>query len=113
MTLYTSYFARSADHPNALSISCGVPTWYNGRQNRLLAPSWELVDGIKKGKITEAQYTEQYRQKLDALGEQKILSVLHEGDVLLCWEATGKFCHRHILADWLKEHGHTVTEIGG
>lgn len=113
MTFYTSYFARSCNHPNALSISCSVPKWYNGRQNKLVAPSWELVNGIKSGTITREEYTKTYLAKLNRLGIDKVISTLQDGDVLLCWEASGDFCHRHILAEWLRQYGHTVTEIGG
>ena len=35
-----------------------------------------------------------------------------DGDVMLCYEKPSDFCHRHILAAWLTEHGHTVTELG-
>jgi hypothetical protein len=27
-----------------------------------------------------------------------------DGYTLLCWEGPGKFCHRHIVADWLKPY---------
>ena len=28
--------------------------------------------------------------------------------VLLCWEGVNKFCHRHILAEWLDQN---ITEL--
>lgn len=113
MTLYTSYFAKSANNPKAVSISVSVPTWYTGRQNRLVTPGWSLLSDYKKGNITQQQYESAYREKLDKIGESLILSQFTDGDVLLCWEKPGEFCHRHILAQWLMEHGHTVSELGG
>lgn len=113
MTLYTSYFAKSANNPKAVSISVGVPAWYTGRQNGLVTPGWPLFSDYKKGKITQQQYISTYRDKLDKIGERKILSQFTDGDVLLCWEKPDEFCHRHILAQWLREHGHTVSELGG
>lgn len=113
MNLHTSYFAKNANNPNAVSISVSVPDWYHGRQNRLVAPGWSLVSSYKDGKVTEEEYTEAYRAMLDKLGERLILASLKDGDVLLCWEKPTDFCHRHVLAQWLREHGHTVSELGG
>lgn len=113
MTLYTSYFAKSANNPKAVSISVGVPKWYTGRQNRIVAPPWALVDSYKRGLTTKEDYARIYREQLDKLGEEKVLCGFQEGDILLCWEKPNEFCHRHILAEWLKERGHIVTEIGG
>jgi uncharacterized protein (DUF488 family) len=25
--------------------------------------------------------------------------------VLLCYETIGKYCHRHLVSDWLRRHG--------
>lgn len=77
----------------------------------MLAPSYELLMGYKNGQITPEEYTRQYIAYLDSVGIDKVLEVLQDGDILLCWEAKGKFCHRHILAEWLKSYGHTVTEL--
>ena len=31
--------------------------------------------------------------------------------ILLCYEKSGDFCHRHVLADWLEENfGYRVEE---
>ena len=111
MLLYTSYFAKSASHPRAKSIARFSPKWYTGPSYLPVAPAWDLVKGIKNGTITREQYTEAYRYHLDSLGEQKVLAGLQDGDVLLCYERPGDFCHRHILAEWLNEKGHTVIEM--
>lgn len=113
MVLYTSYFAKSANNPKAVSISAVVPTWYKGRQSLVAAPDWAFVSAYKEGRLTQQEYETVYRTKLDKLGEEKVLSQFTDGDVLLCWEKPTDFCHRHILAQWLNERGHTVTELGG
>ena len=71
---------------------------------RLLAPSWELVGGVKRWRgyaaLAEAQYTAAYydllrmRYKADAA---PFLALLEQRQlVLCCYCATGAFCHRHL-----------------
>jgi uncharacterized protein (DUF488 family) len=31
--------------------------------------------------------------------------------VLLCYEPAGEFCHRHVLAAWLRERGVEIREL--
>ena len=111
MTITTSYLAVDGNNPNALLIANGVPKWYTGRCCKLLAPDW---DDVKRHKETgdTILFTKHYLAKLDKLGIDKVLSVLTDGDVLLCYEKPGDFCHRHILASWLREHGVTIEREG-
>ena len=30
---------------------------------------------------------------------------------LICYEKPSEFCHRHLVADWLKEYGIEVEEL--
>ncbi len=34
-----------------------------------------------------------------------------QGMILLCYEKTGDFCHRHLVAEWLREAKFDVEEI--
>jgi uncharacterized protein (DUF488 family) len=34
-----------------------------------------------------------------------------EGKVLLCYEKSGDFCHRHLVAEWLRRYGYEVKEL--
>lgn len=111
MKIYTSYFAKNAQHPRAKSICRWPPKWYNGVQCGLLAPSVDLLTGYKMGTVSEEEYTETYLSYLNRLGLIKVLAVLNDGDVLLCYEKPGDFCHRHILARWLNNNGVEVEEI--
>ena len=111
MNLYTSYYAKCKSGNRRLAISQGVPSWYTGRSTNLLAPDWSLVMGLKNHTITKAEYTARYIAYLDSLGIDRVLGELQNDDIMLCWEAKGKFCHRHILAEWLRQYGHTVTEL--
>lgn len=111
MQLYTSYFSHCSYGPKTVAICRRVPDWYTGRRCMLLAPSYELLWNYKNGWVTEDEYREEYLNYLDSIGIDRALSELKDGDILLCWEGKGKFCHRHILASWLMKHGHIVTEL--
>jgi len=67
-------------------------------------PSSSLLTAFKHNEITEDEYREIYSKDVNKK-ISKGIAQLHEGDVLCCWEAEGKFCHRTILADLLSAHG--------
>lgn len=74
---------------------------------RMLAPTWEMVNGIKDGSLSEFDYINQYVQILYR-NEQEIVQYLLEvanetGGVLrfLCYCKDGSFCHTYLLVSWL------------
>ena len=108
----TSYFAKSGKHPKAICITAKRPWFYKGRIYPKLGPkSWFLKKYKKDG--DEDFYTEQYyKEVLDGLDPKKVYEELGEDAILLCWEGSGKFCHRHIVAKWLSENlGVKITEL--
>lgn len=54
----------------------------------------------------------QFYNQLDFDVIMRELSELSEGkDVaLICYEKSSDFCHRHLVAEWLAQHGQTVQE---
>jgi uncharacterized protein (DUF488 family) len=59
-------------------------------------------------------FTRLYKtQVLDKLDARQVLQDLGDDDVvLLCWEPPGGFCHRRVVAAWLKkELGLEVPEL--
>lgn len=113
--LYTSYYAKSGKHALAASISLSSPSFFRTRWIPELAPSPLILKGYKAGVLTNEDYEELYLdllindRKLDA---QRIVDQLPEGTILLCYEKSGDFCHRHIAARWLMENADvTISEI--
>lgn len=102
--MFTSYYAKHANNRNAVAISIRPPTWYVGKTYPLLAPTWDLVKGIHSGRISEAEYTQEYMSLIKRRGVSpyKILSNLGEDAILLCYELPTEFCHRHIIAAWME-----------
>lgn len=70
-----------------------------------LAPSWEMINGIKYGGWTEADYTKAYLDliiKERGLTPERVVDELADGSILLCYEKPSDFCHRHIAAEWIE-----------
>lgn len=114
MNLYTSNFARNGKNPMAVSISIRPIWWYKGRQYPLLAPTWDIVMGLKMREITEKEYTQQYLEIINGrkIDPQKLLNDLGDGAVMLCYESPNAFCHRHIIGQWITERtGVEVVEL--
>lgn len=70
-----------------------------------LAPTWDMVTGIKQGRITEEKYTRLYYRILDysrRVNPNFWDSLLRIEKVAIgCYCSRGKFCHRHLLAEYL------------
>ena len=108
----TSYYSKSAKLSNSVSIAAKAPSWFNGREYKKLAPKYWFFKKYKEDG-NEQFYTEQYQKEvLDPLDPQKVFDELGEDAILLCWETSEKFCHRHLVAEWLtKELGIEIAEI--
>jgi len=110
--MYTSYFAISNTHPNAVSIAGRAPEWYHGREYKKLAPTLSIFKKYKADGDT-LYYTEHYyKEVLQKLDPKKVFEELGPHAVLLCYETPGKFCHRHLVAKWLSDElGVEVLEL--
>lgn len=105
MILYTSNYARHAKDPKAISISLGGgPYWFRGPQYPDLAPTPELLEQYKAGKVDERGYLISYLQTLKdrKLDPQKVAEELGDERIMLCYETPTAFCHRHIVAWWIE-----------
>ena len=94
-----------------VSISRTAPSNSCDLQLIKLAPTAELLHKHKSNFITNEEYTSIYNSQLLRLENDgyiakvvKALSTLQEDVVLLCYEKTGKFCHRHLLAEYLNSN---------
>lgn len=71
-----------------------------------VAPTWQIVLGHKDGSISDDQYTAEY---LKILNESYLTNpawwdaLLKRNDlVLACYCRPDKFCHRHLLKEFIK-----------
>lgn len=115
---YTGYYSKLGEYksaglklvsisrtkPKGLTVDGDIPELY---------PEKDLLWGFKNMDIEEMEYTSKYLDQLDRIGIKDILLKIHSfGNdvVLLCWEAPGKFCHRHILADYINRNSKLNVE---
>ena len=131
--LWTSYFSkphpeygRMAAHPKAVAITVQRPFWFHGVHTSLLAPTGKILSDYRLHH-NEDEYRAAFGRHLEGLqvdthGFNEIIIrrdgargglTLHKGDILLCFEGPGKFCHRHLVARWLVRHGIPTLEWEG
>lgn len=122
--IYTSYFAKLKSLPdNIIPISiCGkAPDWYKGLQYKKLAPKYDFFMKWKENHNNDYYikcFNEQVLDKLDILTVVRDLidltsaneSIVGKDFCLICYEKPSDFCHRHLVADWLNEHGFECKE---
>ena len=112
--MFTSYYARDANHPNAYCISAWPPKWADGIAClQWLAPSHKLITQILRDEVTIEQYESLYLEEMQQKGSAEyIYSLIPDGAILLCYERPGESCHRRVLADWLTEElGVDIPEL--
>lgn len=120
MKNYTSYFANLKNIPAnivPISISRKPPKGYGGMEYKLLAPLNDLLSEWHRNH-NEADYRFKFAKQLVSLDASRIVDVLNyiSGGldiVLVCYEKPEKFCHRHLVAEWLNKHGYDVEEWKG
>jgi len=111
MHIYTSNFSKNCKNENAISIARKTPAWANCRRYIKLAPSYSLLMDYKKGRVNKEQYKEIYKKEtLDKLDPIEIMNELGDGAILLCYEKSSDFCHRHIVAQWLMANTNIIVE---
>ena len=101
--IYTSYFAKvkKLDESGYCPISIAVksPDWFIGPSLKQLAPSWSILSEYKEtGDIWK-------------IAHESTPLIFPKIPVLLCYESPEKFCHRHLVAEWLTNSGIKVKEF--
>lgn len=114
--LYTSYFSRQRNNKvNPLyAITVNKPSWFIGEHLKIVAPTSDLLSRYKQGITNEEEYTVEYLNMLENNKNDILTTIksLPDESILLCYEGINKFCHRHILADWLRKQEIQIEEKG-
>lgn len=126
--IYTTYFAQLKHLPrNVIPVSiCGkAPDWYKGAQYKKLAPKYKFFMEWKKTHDNDYYVSHFNSEVLDTLTPTVVLNKLQlklPEDVrakmdtpvctnknwhiaLVCYGKPQDFCHRHLVAGWLKDSG--------
>lgn len=108
--IYTSNFANLKNIPEdmvPISISLYTPKWFKGKRYPKLAPTEKL---LRKWKKDNDEYSYEVIYIFDVLSwlnveevEKELYKLSGSRDVvLLCYESSDKFCHRHLVAKWFR-----------
>jgi hypothetical protein len=112
-------------YTNFIAVSGYIPEFYkelllNNFNDKIrfrrcieLAPQKEWFFQWKNGEFNNNKYIELYYETvLNKLNAQELYEEFGEDAVLLCYEKSNEFCHRHLIADWFnKELKLNVNEI--
>jgi len=114
MKIYTSYFGNMRNIKDAnltpISIALKKPDFYFGASIKQLAPAPDML------KLDPYAYRKRFSLILRSINPHALLKHIEKlsagkDAVLLCYEKEG-FCHRHLVAQWLKEKtGFEVEEF--
>lgn len=126
--IYTSYFGNLKNLPKnvmPVSICAKAPPWYKGLQYKKLAPKYWFFKEWKQNHDNDF-YIKYFKKEV--LDELDVIKVLNELQVMLpsrikcdmdkpvycsddthialvCYEKPSDFCHRHLVAQWLRDNG--------
>lgn len=111
--IYTTYYAKLKNLPptiQPISISLTTPKFYKDIPTyKKLAPTWDILRRWKSHADVD-EYTTSFYKILDVLDVSHCLRDIYElsknklGACLVCYEAPDKFCHRHLVANWLNQN---------
>lgn len=105
--IYTGYFAKETMYREAGLVPVSIARYpakgYRGYKCPVLAPTGQMLH------MHEARYVPMYNEtilgKLDPVRLEEELRKLGENVVLLCFERPSDFCHRQLVAKWLRHNG--------
>ena len=120
--IYTSYFSNiqnliNLTDINIISIAGKSPEFFQELVNEFnkykiyksLTPKYIWWKEWHDNNLSNDWYIEKYNETvLSQLDPIKVFNDLTNNDtkdaVLLCWEGRNKFCHRHLVANWLNKN---------
>ena len=72
-----------------------------------LAPNWKLFENLKSNIISQEKFIEEFMEQLHSLNPNTVVDdlkslVIGFEPILMTNGTKKKFCHRHVVADWLQ-----------
>lgn len=121
MKIFTSYFDNLERVKELCLVPIGIagisPPEFNELEYRKLAPKRFIYDNYIESGDEESYSRDYYRCILDKLNSERVIKDLEKLSggrdiVLLCYEKPNQFCHRHLVAYWMKsELGIEIEEL--
>ena len=102
-----------------IAICRSVPKWYEGPVYQKIAPTLNIL-GNWHNHHDEQEYMLQYiLQVLNHTSQKEVFDDLTqiangaENIILLCYEKSDDFCHRHLFNKWMNKAGFNCKEYKG
>ena len=114
--IYTSYFAamrKMTDEQKArcMSVARWTPKGISIPINTMLVPAPDILRKFKENGNQEA-FAAAYMAMLEFRDPYAKATAKSMNDhILCCFEKPSDFCHRHILAQWLRDNGYKCEEF--
>jgi uncharacterized protein (DUF488 family) len=121
--IYTTYFAKLRCLPKEVVpvAICAKPVpGYQGASYRHLAPHYDFYNLYKQSGNVEHFCSCYVNRVLSSLNPIRVVAELYsaagkaycDGDIaLVCYEKPTDFCHRQLVAEWLRESGFQCEEF--
>jgi hypothetical protein len=103
-----------------ISIARFPPKGFKCQSYEPLFPPLDLFEAYKKNAVCDSVFTDMYTGLVLAkLNPATVVDDLYNmaeaqdmhAVVLLCYEASNRFCHRHLARKWLEKNGITAMEF--
>lgn len=117
---YTSYFGKikklDKNKFKLVSITASKPSFCGDEIGdwSFLGPPLTLLKSYKQGQVTEREYTQIYLNHIIKIWPQISNFIEENADknvVMLCYEKSENFCHRHLLRTFLNTKGIECKEV--
>lgn len=110
--IYTGYWAKIKEYEQNKLTPVGISGWspegYTGKTYKKLAPKYAWWKEWHDNNLSEQWYINKYNetvlQTLNPIVVAQELQKIGDNIVLLCFETPEKFCHRHLVAEWLNKN---------
>src|SRR5690606_28444697 len=93
-------FAKRDDLKFFLNSICGID--YEHRTD--LAPTEEMLKGYRANKATWPAFEKKFKRLIHSRQIEQLPKKIFAEACLLCGEDKPHFCHRRLVAEYLKEH---------
>ena len=121
MRIFTSYFDNLEKVKELGLVPIGIagisPPGFDGLEYKKLAPKRFIYDSYIESGDEDTYSRDYFRCVLDKLKPGQVVKDLEnlsggKDIVLLCYEKPNQFCHRHLVAYWMKsELGIEIEEL--
>ena len=117
--IYTGRFVEVENYERfgfvPVSIAGEAPDYYDGIEFKILAPKYSWWKEWYDKKLSNDWYREKYQETVLSKLNPKVIANRLQGFgknvVLLCYEKPEEFCHRQLVADWLRSANVPVYEL--